>query len=54
MLYAYYGLPSDFLDRYRDNIEKVTKEDAARVAKKYIDPGNMVLLVVGMYLMGRS
>jgi predicted Zn-dependent peptidase len=47
MLYAYYGLPSDFLDRYRDNIEKVTTEATARVAKKYIDPDNMVLLVVG-------
>ncbi len=47
MTYAYYGLPLDFLDRYRANIEKVTKEDVAKVAHKYIHPDQLTLLVVG-------
>jgi len=47
MLYAYYGLPSDFLEKYRASIENVTKEDVARVAKKYIHPDKLTLLVVG-------
>jgi predicted Zn-dependent peptidase len=45
--YAYYGLPADFLEKYRANIEKVTPEQVAAVAKKYIDPDKLTLLVVG-------
>jgi len=45
--YAYYGLPTDFLDRYRSGIEQVTRDDVARVAKKYIHPDKLVTLVVG-------
>lgn len=47
MTYAYYGMPADFLEQYRTNIEKVTREDVARVAKKYIHPDRLSLLVVG-------
>ena len=47
MLYAYYGLPSDFLEKYRVSIEKVTKEDVTRVAKEYLHPDKLTLLVVG-------
>lgn len=47
MLYAYYGLPANFLETYRANIEKVTPADTARVAKAYIKPDQLVLLVVG-------
>ena len=47
LTYAYYGFPADFLERYRSGIEKVTTEDVARVAKKYIHPDQMVTLVVG-------
>lgn len=47
MLYAYYGLPANFLETYRANIEKVTAADTARVAKAYIKPEQMSLLVVG-------
>jgi len=45
--YAYFGYPSDFLARYRENIEKVTPVDVARVAKKYIHKDQMAILVVG-------
>jgi hypothetical protein len=47
LTYAYYGFPADFLERYRSGIEKVTTEDVARVAKKYIHPDRLVTLVVG-------
>ncbi|MDX1501462.1 MAG: pitrilysin family protein [Thermoanaerobaculia bacterium] len=47
MLYAYYGLPADFLERYRENIEKVTAEDVARVAEAHLHPDEATLLVVG-------
>jgi hypothetical protein len=47
MTFAYYGLPTDYLDRYRAKIEKVKAEDVARVAAKYIHPDKMVWLVVG-------
>jgi len=47
MLYAYYGLPANFLETYRANIEKVTAADTARVAKAYIKPDQLALLVVG-------
>jgi predicted Zn-dependent peptidase len=47
MLYSYYGLPLDFLEKYRQNIDKVTGEDVARVAAKYLHPDQATLLVVG-------
>ncbi len=45
--YEYYGYPRDYLQRYRDNIEKVTREDVARVAKQYLKPDQLAILVVG-------
>jgi predicted Zn-dependent peptidase len=47
MTFAYYGLPADYLETYRDNIEKVSSKDVARVAGTYIHPDRTVLLVVG-------
>ncbi|MCI0527584.1 MAG: insulinase family protein, partial [Nitrospira sp.] len=43
----YYGLPSDFLERFRDSVAKVTQEDIQRVAKKYLHPDGLVLLAIG-------
>ncbi|MGB9606506.1 MAG: M16 family metallopeptidase, partial [Bryobacteraceae bacterium] len=45
--YEYYGYPRDYLQRYRDNIEKVTKEDVARVAARYLDTSRLAILVLG-------
>lgn len=47
LTYAYYGMPPDFLDTYRKNIEKVSSADVARMARKYVHPDTLVLLVVG-------
>lgn len=43
----YEGLPRDYLDTYLDRIAAVTPDDVLRVAKKYVDPGRITLLVVG-------
>ena len=43
----FYGYPADFLDKYRESVEHVTVADLERVAKKYIDPSKLAVLVVG-------
>jgi zinc protease len=45
--YEFYGYPLDFLEKYRVGIEKVTQEDVARVAQKYIHKDQLAVLVVG-------
>lgn len=47
MAYEFYGYPADFLERYREGIEKVTREDVARVAQKYVHKDRFAILVVG-------
>jgi predicted Zn-dependent peptidase len=43
----YEGLPLDYLETYVDNIKVITREDIARVAKEYLHPGKIKLLVIG-------
>ena len=47
MTYAYYGYPLDFLEKAKENIEKVTEADILRVAKKHLRPDKMQILAVG-------
>jgi zinc protease len=47
MTYAYYGYPADFLQKTKENVEKVTKADVLRVAKAHLHPDQMQILVVG-------
>src|SRR6478609_6106239 len=47
MRYEFYGFPQDFLERFRAGIEKVTPADVDRVARKYLHPEKMAVLVVG-------
>jgi len=42
-----YGLPDDYFDHYQERILAVTQADVQRVARKYIDPDNIALVVVG-------
>jgi zinc protease len=42
-----YGLGFDYIDKYPEHINRVTIEDIARVARKYLDPQNYTLVVVG-------
>ncbi len=44
---AFYGYPSDFLEKYKTGIEAVTAADISRVAGKYIHPEKLAVLVVG-------
>jgi zinc protease len=47
MTYEFYGYPSDFLEKYRTGIEKVTQQDLARVEQKYIHKDKLAVLVIG-------
>lgn len=47
MAYEFYGYPSDFLERYRAGIEKVSREDVARTAAKYLHKDKLAVLVIG-------
>lgn len=47
MAYEFYGYPPDFLERYRAGVEKVTVADVNRVARKYIHPEKLAVLVIG-------
>ncbi|HEV7921782.1 MAG TPA: insulinase family protein [Thermoanaerobaculia bacterium] len=43
----FYGYPADWWQQYAKNVEKVTAADVARVAKQYVHPDQVALLVVG-------
>ena len=43
----YFGFPSDYIDTYTANVGKVTAQDLARVAKKYLHPDQTNILVMG-------
>src|SRR5512138_252148 len=43
----YYGYPKGYLGNFRKNVSLVTKEDVLRVARKYLHPEAMTLVVVG-------
>jgi zinc protease len=47
MTYVYYGYPLDFTEKVKEGVEKVTKADVLRVAKKYLQPDKVQILVVG-------
>ena len=42
-----YGLPDDYFNTYVSRIEAVTAADAQRVARAWIDPSAMVVVIVG-------
>jgi len=44
---AFYGYPPDFLQKYKDGIERVTAADVTRVANQYIDLSKLAIIVVG-------
>ncbi|MDQ6801867.1 MAG: insulinase family protein [Acidobacteriota bacterium] len=43
----FYGYPADFYEKYQKAIEGVTIADVERVAKKYVHPDQLAILVVG-------
>jgi len=47
MTYEYFSYPEDFLQKTKENIEKVAKQDVLRVAREHLNPDNVQILVVG-------
>jgi predicted Zn-dependent peptidase len=47
MFYEYYGLPLDFMQQTKAQIEKVTKADILKAAKSHLHPDDLVILAVG-------
>jgi zinc protease len=47
LTYAYYDYPMDFIEQTKSGVEKVTKAEVLRVAKKYLQPDKLQILVVG-------
>ena len=47
VFYEFYGYPTDFLEKYREGIEKATKADVLEAAKACIHPDRFIILAVG-------
>lgn len=47
MSLEYDNYPADYYQKYLDNIRAVTREDLVRVARKYLKPDQMTIVVVG-------
>ncbi|MEK6683942.1 MAG: pitrilysin family protein [Nitrospirota bacterium] len=43
----YYGLPPDYLERFRDRVVGVTREEIRAVAQKHLRPEALIILAVG-------
>jgi len=43
----YYDFPAGYLENFRENIAKVSREDVLRAARKYLHPEALIILVVG-------
>ena len=44
---GFYGLPLDYLDRYVENVDKVTVAEIKAAFARLVKPENMVTIVVG-------
>jgi zinc protease len=42
-----YDLPTDYYNQYVQRVLAVTQDDVLRVAKRYVDPTRMAVIVVG-------
>lgn len=42
-----YGLPTDYLQTYRDHVEAVTADEVQRVAREYVRPDATAIVIVG-------
>jgi zinc protease len=45
LILDYYGYPKDYLPRYQKALESVTRADLLRVAKQYLKPANLTVVV---------
>ena len=49
-----YNLPKDYYQTYLSRLQTVSKEDVQIAAKKYVDPNNCIILVVGNQEVAKS
>ena len=42
----FYGLPEDYLEKYLENIKAVSREDVNRAIERFVDPDNLVIVLV--------
>ena len=47
LTFAHFGYPLDFADQIKQGVERVTKADVLRVAKQYLKPDKLQILVTG-------
>ena len=47
MRYEYFDYPEDFIFEYQDRVQDTTQEDVLQVAKEYLQPDQLVTVVVG-------
>ncbi len=47
MILEYYGVPRDFIREYQAGIQAVTRADIQRVARQYLNPANLTIVVAG-------
>ena len=47
MSLAYYNYPPNFLETFKENVARVSVADVQRVARQYLRPDRLVVLVVG-------
>lgn len=47
MMLEYEGMPLDYYEKYRERIQKVSKDDILRVAKTYLRPNEFTFVLVG-------
>lgn len=45
--YEYYGYPEDFIFQYQRGVKATTVADIQRVAQQYLQPDNLIALIVG-------
>ena len=45
--YEYFDYPEDFIFKYQDEVQNTTREDILEVAQEYLQPDQLVTLVVG-------
>lgn len=48
LTYDFYGYPADFNTRLRNAVEKVTRDDVLRVAKKHLQPDLLAIVAAGI------
>lgn len=47
MIFDYYGVSRNYLSKFKENVESISKQDILDVVKKYMDPEKMIIVIYG-------